>query len=530
MIKQNQAGLRKTPGTKIANQSTGETIYTPPEGEEIILKKLKNLEDYIHDDDDDIDPLIKLAVIHYQFESIHPFPDGNGRTGRIINVLYLVLRQLLDLPILYLSQYIIGNKDEYYKNIRQVTEKNKWQDWIMYMLDGIEQTASATREKIIQINNLFEYTLVYAKQKLPANMYSKELIELLFEQPYCKVKFLVDNNIVQRQQASKYLYKLENIGILKHKKVGREKLYENIRLLELLSNSMAFSDKLNVRDTDEELFVTTDSNLENWEEMFLKLDDFIETHGHSYVPRENPQTGRLGHWVTDQRMKKKNNLLSREQIAKLEEIGIDWDPIKNRWENKYKELIKFKEANGHCDVPQRFDVNPELSNWVHNQRARHKIGKLSNDRIKKLEKIDFNWGFDIKGWEGQFQGLLDYKKKHGHPNVSQVDPIEKYRLLGKWLNDQRFHKKKDRLNPEYERRLNDIGVIWDLLEARWDEKLGELKDFYDKNGHFRVSQRGAHSKLGHWIAKIRRFKPAPERLKKLEAIGFNWEKEKVKGK
>ena len=526
IIKQNQAGIRKAPGITIANKATGERIYTPPEGEEVILKKLKNLEDYIHDENDGIDPLIKLAVIHYQFEAIHPFPDGNGRTGRIINVLYLVLRQLLDLPILYLSQYIIGNKDEYYKCIRQVTENNEWHNWLMYMLDGIEQTAISTKNKINEINDLFVKTVAYAKYKLPPHMYSKDLIELIFKQPYCKVKFLVENDIAQRQQASKYLKVLSENGILKEKNVGREKLYLNIKLFELLSNS---DEDKNLSNKDAlELFQTTDSRLEDWEEMFIQLEIFIQEHDHSSVSKRNPKTAKLGYWVTTQRMNRKNNLLSKEQINRLEEIGFDWEPIKNRWEQNYIELEKYKNTKGDCNVPQRFEENQQLASWVHNQRYRYKINKLSKTRINKLEKLGFSWGVEIRSWDDWFNELIAYNKKYGHLNVSQVDPDEEYRALGKWLNNQRHSKQKGTLNSELEKRLNAIGIAWNVLEAKWDEYLGELKTFFENNGHFRASQKGEHAKLGYWVAKIRRVQPSPERLKKLKGIGFDWEKERVK--
>jgi len=234
VIKANSAGIRRTPGTKIAT-STGKTLYTPPEGENIIRDKLKNLEEFIHNDKDDIDPLIKLALIHYQFEAIHPFTDGNGRTGRIINILYLILNGLLDLPVLYLSKYIIENEDRYYQLLRNVSTKNAWEPWIEYVLDGIETTATYTEEKIITIRKLLDDTIEKAKVELPKRVYSKELIELLFVQPYCKVKQLVDAGIAKRQTAAEYLKELEKIGILKSKKVGTAKLYLNIKLYELLS-------------------------------------------------------------------------------------------------------------------------------------------------------------------------------------------------------------------------------------------------------------------------------------------------------
>lgn len=188
-IKENNAGIRKTTGTRIT--SDDEVIYTPPEGETIIRNLLKNLEDFMHSENS-LDDLVRLAVMHYQFEAIHPFPDGNGRTGRILNILYLVDKGLSDTPILYLSRYSIANKNQYYKNLRAVTEKQDWEAWILYMLQGVEETASYTLQKINAINSLMQETIALAKEKLPTRVYSKELIELLFEQPYCKVKFLVE--------------------------------------------------------------------------------------------------------------------------------------------------------------------------------------------------------------------------------------------------------------------------------------------------------------------------------------------------
>jgi len=230
----NRAGIRCTPDVAIKNIASGETIYTPPGGESVIREKLKNLEDFIHADDD-LDPLIKLALIHYQFEAIHPFPDGNGRTGRIINILFLTLRGLLDLPVLYLSKSIIERKNDYYRLLRQVTEKAEWEPWILYMLDAVETTAVITRERILSIRDLMLETMEQARKKLPSRVYSKELIELIFRQPYTKGLFLVDAEIAQRKTAAEYLKALEKIGILKAHKTGRETLYLNVRLYELLS-------------------------------------------------------------------------------------------------------------------------------------------------------------------------------------------------------------------------------------------------------------------------------------------------------
>lgn len=233
-IKKNQAGIRNTPGTTIANSATGEVIYTPPEGEGVIRDKLKDLENFIHGDDD-IDPLIKMAMIHYQFEAIHPFIDGNGRTGRIINILFLVHSGLLKLPVLYLSKAIIEHKNEYYGLLRQVTAESRWEPWILFMLDAVEETARFTRERILAIRDLMDETIEKARRKLPQRVYSKELIELLFRQPYVKVRFLVEANIAKRKTAAEYLKELEKVGILQMQKVGREVLYLNRELYDLLS-------------------------------------------------------------------------------------------------------------------------------------------------------------------------------------------------------------------------------------------------------------------------------------------------------
>lgn len=232
-IKENNASVRKTTGTRITGNN--KTIYTPPEGEKVIRDLLKNLEDFIHSENS-IDDLVRLAVMHYQFEAIHPFPDGNGRTGRVLNILYLVEKGLLDAPILYLSKYIIENKNQYYTKLRAVTEKQDWEGWILFMLKGVEETAIYTLKKINTINLLMDKTIAIAKEKLPSRVYSKELIELLFEQPYCKVKFLVDKGIAKRQTAAEYLQELEKIGILKSEKVRVENLFLNVGLFDILKN------------------------------------------------------------------------------------------------------------------------------------------------------------------------------------------------------------------------------------------------------------------------------------------------------
>ena len=232
-LEKNRAGIRKQPGTTLMNDTTGEIIYIPPDNEEKIRVLLKNLEEYINIDDH-VEPLIKLAIIHYQFESIHPFYDGNGRTGRILNVLYLVLKGLLKSPILYLSSYIIRNKGSYYRYLQNVREESGWKEWIMFILTAIEVTALETLETVRSIKELIEESVEFCREKLPKTTYSKELIELLFVQPYTKIDFLVKNEIAERRTASKYLSQLEEIGILESQKFGKEILFINKKLYELL--------------------------------------------------------------------------------------------------------------------------------------------------------------------------------------------------------------------------------------------------------------------------------------------------------
>lgn len=232
-LEENNAGLRRLPGTALVNDLTNEVIYTPPDNFYTISDLMKNLEEYLNDDHDDVSPLIKLAIQHYQFESIHPFYDGNGRTGRIINVLYLILKGLLNEPVLYLSSFIIQNKGDYYRLLQEVRTKNNWEDWILYMLKGIEQTAQSTIEQINKINLLFNETQKLVQEKLP-RIYSKDLIEQLFIHPYSKIEFLVNNLGIERKAASRYLNGLEEIGILKSQQKGKEVIYINTKLYNLL--------------------------------------------------------------------------------------------------------------------------------------------------------------------------------------------------------------------------------------------------------------------------------------------------------
>ncbi len=229
----NNAGIRTQPGTVLKNAATGEIIYTPPTGESVIREMLGSLETYINDEDDEVDPLIKMALIHYQFESIHPFYDGNGRAGRILNILYLVLKELLDTPILYLSSYIIKQKTDYYNLLSQVRHTESWEDWVYYILTGIEETANQTTQLIANIRILLEKTINDVREQVP-EVYSKELVETLFEHPYCKVSFIVNKGLYERRTAMKYLKVLEEKGFLKSMKRGKQVLFINSALYDLL--------------------------------------------------------------------------------------------------------------------------------------------------------------------------------------------------------------------------------------------------------------------------------------------------------
>jgi Fic family protein len=225
--------VRRVPGTALANQSSGAVIYTPPVGEDLLRTQLANWERYLHEARD-VDPLIRMAVGHYQFEAIHPFTDGNGRTGRVLNSLYLIQEDLLTLPILYLSRYIIRNKAAYYRLLLDVTRYQAWEPWIVYLLLGIEDTARWTSAKIAAIRTLSTLTATHLKQAAP-KIYSRELVDLIFDLPYCRIQNLVDKDIAGRQAASRYLKQLVATGVLQERTVGREKLFIHPKLLHLLT-------------------------------------------------------------------------------------------------------------------------------------------------------------------------------------------------------------------------------------------------------------------------------------------------------
>jgi Fic family protein len=227
--------IRSTPGTALYNEATGAVIYTPPEGRDLLKDKLSNWERYIHEAEE-IDPLVRLAVMHYQFEAIHPFTDGNGRTGRILNLLYLVDKGLLEIPVLYLSRYIIGNKRAYYEKLLRVTTEGAWETWILYMLEAIRETAEWSNRKIHAIRDLLGETGARMRRDLP-KIYSRELAEVIFVNPYCRIADVVSAGIAKRQAAAVYLKALVDAGILAEMKAGRENLYINPALLELLTGT-----------------------------------------------------------------------------------------------------------------------------------------------------------------------------------------------------------------------------------------------------------------------------------------------------
>lgn len=236
-LKENDAGVRKN-AVAIGSSSSRKVIYTPPQGETLLRQKLYALESFINDDQGSaagIDPLVRMALVHYQFEAIHPFYDGNGRTGRILNVLYLMHQGLLDYPILYLSAYILQQKPEYYRLLQGVTETGAWAEWVNFMLEAVRATSLTTLGLVREINELLERLANTAKTEMQ-NGYSRDLIRLIFRQPYCKIQFVVNEGLASRATASKYLAELERVGILKSTQVQREKYFINYQLLELLAS------------------------------------------------------------------------------------------------------------------------------------------------------------------------------------------------------------------------------------------------------------------------------------------------------
>jgi Fic family protein len=232
-IKDIELDVRDDSGTKLKNRHSGELIYTPPIGQKLLIEKLDNWQSFMHDATD-IDPLVRMAVQHYQFEAIHPFTDGNGRTGRILNILFLVEQGLLDTPILYLSRHVIQHKSDYYRLLMDVTRKQAWAPWILFILEGVEATCIWTTEKIKAIRELMQHTSEFVQAQLP-KIYSWELVESLFKQPYCRIGNLVATGVAKRQTASVYLKQLAEIGVLREVKSGRETLFIHPKYIELLT-------------------------------------------------------------------------------------------------------------------------------------------------------------------------------------------------------------------------------------------------------------------------------------------------------
>ncbi len=236
LLEDNDAGFRKFPGTALKNEQTGEIVYTPPQKHEDIVRLMRNLEQFINEPGKaETDPIVKMAVIHHQFESIHPFYDGNGRTGRIINILYLVKEGLLKLPILYLSRYINQNKAGYYKLLQQTRETNNWEPWILYMLTAVEETSLQTSSIIRAIKSLMQLHKQNIRSELP-NLYSQDLLNSLFKHPYTKIEYIKTDLDVARKTAGRYLDQLCEIGILSKNRMGKENYYFNTGLIDILTN------------------------------------------------------------------------------------------------------------------------------------------------------------------------------------------------------------------------------------------------------------------------------------------------------
>ena len=234
VIKDQEMSVRQGAGTAVVGAVTGRVIYTPPEGEERLRRLLANWESFLREAGD-LDPLVRMAAGHYQFEAIHPFTDGNGRTGRVLNSLLLVAMGLLPTPILYLSRFIIAHKDEYYRRLLTVTAEGDWEAWLLFMLEAVEESSVWTTAKIGAVRGLAGHTAEWVRERLP-RIYSRELVDVLFQQPYCRIANVVDAGIVERQAASRYLKALAGIGVLREETVGREKLFVHEKLLALLTS------------------------------------------------------------------------------------------------------------------------------------------------------------------------------------------------------------------------------------------------------------------------------------------------------
>jgi Fic family protein len=232
-IKGVEMQVRRIPGTALASDKTGGIIYTPPVGESLLRDLLANWERFLHEAPE-LDPLVRMAVAHYQFEAIHPFTDGNGRTGRVLNSLYLIQENLLTLPILYLSRHIIRQKADYYRLLLKVTRQQAWEEWLLYFLAGVQETSAWTTAKIGAIRSLSAHTAEYLRRRVP-KVYSHEFVNLIFERPYCRISDLVEAGIAQRQAASRYLKQLIAVGVLEERPFGKDKLFLHPKFLQLLT-------------------------------------------------------------------------------------------------------------------------------------------------------------------------------------------------------------------------------------------------------------------------------------------------------
>lgn len=236
-LEENQAGFRKLPGTTLKNDRTGEVVFTPPQSHDEILALMRNLESFMNDDEArDLDPLVKMAIMHHQFETIHPFYDGNGRTGRILNILYIVRSGLLDYPVLYLSRYVNQNKADYYRLLQAVRDTGAWEEWILWMLEGVEQTAGQTTRLVRRIRTLMQESKIKMRGELP-RIYSQELLNNIFSHPYSKIAFVERDVGVSRLTATRYLEELTRIGMMAKVKLGRDNYYINRALMDLLGNA-----------------------------------------------------------------------------------------------------------------------------------------------------------------------------------------------------------------------------------------------------------------------------------------------------
>ena len=235
ILENNNAGFRQQMGTALKNENSGEIIYMPPQQYEEIVWQMGLLERFINDSDSvDYDPLVKMALIHHQFESIHPFYDGNGRTGRIINILYLIQNRLIDSPVLYLSRYINQHRSDYYRLLQTTRDSGRWEGWLLFMLHGVAETAQQTLTLVAQIKSLLQSHKQQIKRELP-KIYSHELLNNLYQYPYTKIEFIVADCGIHRNTATKYLDSLHQAGIVKKIKIGREYFYINRRLFDLLA-------------------------------------------------------------------------------------------------------------------------------------------------------------------------------------------------------------------------------------------------------------------------------------------------------